>query len=122
MSNGFDMLERLLQAATARHAVIASNISNADTPNYRARDIKFENLLNSATMELTTTNKKHLTGNGTGLAGEISSEVTEQWADKNNVEVDMEVARMTENAMLYQAGVTMLAKKISMYKNALRRQ
>lgn len=121
MSDGFNTLERLLQAANARHAVIASNISNADTPNYKARDIKFENLLNSATMELTTTNKKHLTGGGAGLPGEISSEVTQPWADKNNVEVDMEVAKMTENAMLYQAGVTMLATKIRMFKNALRR-
>lgn len=121
MSDSFNMLERLLQVANARHAVIASNISNADTPDYKARDIKFENLLDSATMELAKTDKKHMTGNGSGLAGEISSEVTQPWADKNNVEVDMEVARMTENAMLYQAGVTMLAKKISMFKNALRR-
>lgn len=121
MGDSFNTLERLLQAANARHAVIASNISNADTPNYKARDIKFENLLNSATMELTTTNKKHIAGGVTGPAGEISSEATQPWADGNNVEVDMEVAKMTENAMLYQAGVTLLAKKISMFKTALRR-
>lgn len=121
MSDSFNMLERILHAANARHAVIAANISNADTPNYKARDIKFENLLNSATMEMAKTNKKHMVGGGSGLPGEISSEVTQPWADRNNVEVDMEVSKMTENAMLYQAGVTMLAKKISMYKTALRR-
>jgi flagellar basal-body rod protein FlgB len=44
---------------------------------------------------------------------------TQPWIDQNNVELDQEVAKMTENAMLYQAGVTLLSTKIRMFKSAL---
>jgi flagellar basal-body rod protein FlgB len=50
------------------------------------------------------------------------SEETQPWADGNNVELDLEVAKMTENALVHQAGLTMLTTKIRMFKNALRRQ
>lgn len=120
MDNGFNVLERLIHFTNERHAAIASNISNADTPHYKAKDIKFENMLNSATMELSTTSKKHISISS-GSAGEIKTEPALSWADENNVELDMEVAKMTENAMLFQAGVTLFSTKIKMFKNALRR-
>lgn len=120
MDNSFNTLERLIHFTRERHAAIASNISNADTPHYTAKDIKFENMLNSATMELSATDKNHIS-NSSGLAGEIKAEPALSWADQNNVELDMEVAKMTENAMLFQAGITLLSTRIKMFKNALRR-
>jgi flagellar basal-body rod protein FlgB len=122
MGDSFGILERLVRFTNARHGVIASNIANADTPGYKAKDLKFENMLDSAAMELKATNNKHIGGsNGSGLPREITADKTQQWADGNDVELDMEVAKMTENAMLFQAGITMLSVKIRMFKNALRR-
>ena len=42
------------------------------------------------------------------------------WEDGNNVTLDIELANMTENALLYEAGIKLLSKKLQMYKNAVR--
>lgn len=119
MSDGFRILEDLIRLTNMRHGVIASNIANVDTPNYKARDVKFGQIFEG--MELKATNPKHLKNSYQDLSGEIVTKTTQEGADKNNVNLDTEVAKMTENAMLYQAGISMLSIKIRMFKNALRR-
>jgi len=119
MSDGFSILERVVHQAGARNGVLASNIANVDTPNYKARDVSFGQVLGTE-MGLATTDPKHLSGSSSGAAGELHTEETQPWADGNNVELDQEVAKMTENAMFFQAGVTLLSKKIQMFKSALR--
>jgi flagellar basal-body rod protein FlgB len=114
------ILERLVQQTGIRHGVLASNIANVDTPNYRARDVSFGQVLGSE-MHMATTDPQHLqAGESARGAGEVQGEDSRPWADKNNVEMDLEVAKMTENAMLMEAAVTLLTKKIQMYKNAMK--
>jgi len=119
MSDGINALERLLKLASQRNNVLASNIANVDTPNYKARDVSFGKVLGSE-MAMQTTHPNHVQGGGTEASAELHVEETQPWADKNNVELDQEVAKMTENAMLFQAGVNLLETKIRMFKNALR--
>jgi flagellar basal-body rod protein FlgB len=120
MDKGFKILERMVQTADIRQKVIASNIANSDTPGFKAKDVKFNNLLGKE-MKLSATNPKHIGG---GKAGEISSrtEVEDNlsWEDRNNVELNVEVAKMTENALLHDTAVTILSSKIRMFKNAIR--
>jgi len=118
MTDGFTILDRLIKATNFRHQVISSNIANVDTPGYKAKDVKFDQILGSE-MNLTVTNQRHLGGGESGTSSEITTEDAQSWVDKNTVELDMEVSKMTENAMLYQAGVSLLATKISMFKKAL---
>jgi flagellar basal-body rod protein FlgB len=121
MSDGFKILEALLFLTNARHGVIASNIANVDTPLYRAKDIKFEMNLKEEVIALKVTNAKHISNAFPAGSKEVKLEENQPWLDENNVELDMEVAKMTENALLYQAGANMLSSKIKMFKNALRR-
>lgn len=121
MGDGFKILENLLHLASLRHGVIASNIANVDTPDYKVKDLKFEQFLNDELIELKTTSPQHITNMNLGLSEEVRIELGQQWVDKNNVELDMEVAKMTENALLFQAALHMFSTKISMFKNALRR-
>jgi flagellar basal-body rod protein FlgB len=120
MDKGFKILERMVQAADIRQKVIASNIANSDTPGFKAKDVKFNNLFGKE-MKLSATNPKHI---GAGKAGAISSrtEVEDNlsWEDRNNVELNVEVAKMTENALLHDTAVTILSSKIKMFKNAIR--
>jgi flagellar basal-body rod protein FlgB len=122
MGNGFQILERLLEATKTRHGVIASNIANADTPDYKVKDVKFDQMLNSEIIELKKTSPLHIEAFPFGQSGNVTVESTNHWGDRNNVELDMEVAKMTENSLLYQAAIQMLSTKIRMFKNALRRQ
>ncbi len=121
MSDGFKILEGLLYITNARHGVIASNIANVDTPSYRAKDIKFEMNLKEEVIALKVTAEKHISNASFGTSKEVKAETDQPWLDENNVELDMETAKMTENALLYQAGANMLSSKIKMFKNALRR-
>lgn len=114
-------LERIILQAVKRHEVITSNIANVDTPDYKARDISFGQVLGNE-LGLATTNQKHIPANqgGGGAAGELGAVDSAPWEDKNNVEMDQEVAKMTENALRHQAGVTLLLTRKQMFKNALR--
>ena len=115
-----NVLERVVRQANIRNGVLSSNIANVDTPNYQAKDVKFSQVLGNE-MSMTITDARHIrTGSGDNASGEIQEENTKPWADKNNVEMDQEVAKMTENAMLFEAGITLLKKKIQMFKNALK--
>ncbi|MBI5741665.1 MAG: flagellar basal body rod protein FlgB [Nitrospirae bacterium] len=121
MDKGFKTLERIVQAANIRQKVITSNIANADTPGYKAKDVKFDNLLGKE-MKLLTTDAKHIGGSGSGGAsGKTSIEENLSWEDRNNVELNVEVAKMTENALLHDTAVTILSSKIRMYKMAITR-
>jgi flagellar basal-body rod protein FlgB len=121
MSDIFQILERQIHAATIRHGVVASNIANVDTPGYKARDVKFDDALETATVVLRKTNPEHL-GGSEGAAGErVGVDSRPSWGDGNNVELDVEVAKMTENAVFFQTAVTLLSTNIQMFKAALRR-
>lgn len=122
MDKGFHILERLLYLTNARHKVLASNIANTDTPHYRSKDINFKGLVDEEVTALTATNPQHIkSASGTNKTeGEITFDVTPSWSDRNNVELDMEIAKMTENALLYEAGITLLSTKMRMFRNALK--
>jgi flagellar basal-body rod protein FlgB len=120
MDNGFRILEALLRFTGMRQGVLASNIANADTPGYRAKDIRFENSLDNE-LTIKKTDPRHLSGNNPGAIPVLSTEEEGEWLDRNNVELDLEIAKMTENSLLYQAGINMLSTKIRMFRNALRR-
>jgi flagellar basal-body rod protein FlgB len=96
--------------------LLASNIANADTPNYKARDIDFRSALKGALAQRTdsvpmaTTQAAHIpTTNGspfeglTGYRTELQSSV-----DGNTVNMDVERAAFAENALHYEASVTFI--------------
>ncbi|HTF99350.1 MAG TPA: flagellar basal body rod protein FlgB [Nitrospirota bacterium] len=120
MPDVMNLLERLLHQTAVRHRVLASNIANVDTPNYRAKDIVFSGVLGEE-MRIAATDPKHIQPAASSSGnGSVTNEESQLWADKNNVELDQEVAKMTQNAMLFEAGVTLLKRRIQMFKNALK--
>ena len=89
MDRSFRVLHKIVQAANARQKVIASNIANADTPGYKAKDIKFDNFLKKE-VKLVTTDPKHISrNNSTRVKGKIISEHNPSWGDRNNVELNV---------------------------------
>lgn len=122
MDDSIKVLENLITYTAKRHGVLLSNIANVDTPEYRAKDLLFPELVEEESLKLLTTNEKHIQNEPSkGLKEEVVELVPENWDDKNNVELDKEVAKMTENFILYQTGIQMLSSRIRMFKNALRR-
>lgn len=120
MDNSIRILEKLIYATKIRHKVYASNIANVDTPHYKTKDVDFKELMNSEIKELASTHPRHIKLASEGETVRVISKNNPSWDDKNNVELDMEVAKMTENALLHEAGVRLLSTKMRMIRNAIR--
>jgi len=110
--------ERVLVAASQRMELLAANIANADTPNYKARDLDFRAALAAAGEDsaatLATTRTGHMPGvNSPGGRAEALYRVPDQpTLDGNTVDPQKEGAAVAETATRYQASLTFLDQRI----------
>lgn len=120
-----DMLNfhaQALRLRDQRQQVLASNIANADTPNYKARDFDFKTALTSALqgqpatggVTLAATAANHLKG-----AAGLSTDAFLQYrqpaqgnVDGNTVDVDAERAAFAENTVQYEFNLTRVSSQI----------
>ncbi|MBS0367738.1 MAG: flagellar basal body rod protein FlgB [Proteobacteria bacterium] len=103
-----DYDERVLNVLSERQQVIASNIANADTPNFKARDVDLKDALQAALtpptaqLKMTSTTGGHLPGRTERMAQALALkyQVPGQGAvDGNTVEMDSERAKFAENVL-----------------------
>jgi len=107
-----------------RAQVLAANLANAETPNYRARDVDFRSVLSDAgaTTRLAATRSGHFSDAAPGF-GDIDlqyREPAQASLDQNTVDVAAERARFVDNSLRYQASLRFLDGKLSGIKSALR--
>lgn len=107
-----------------RAQVLAANLANAETPNYRARDVDFRSVLSDAggTTRLAATRRGHFSDAAPGF-GAIDLQYREPHQaslDQNTVDVAAERARFVDNSLRYQASLRFLDGKLSGIKSALR--
>jgi flagellar basal-body rod protein FlgB len=127
MTPAIDRLFLLHQAALGarghRSQVLASNIANADTPGYQARDVDFKSALRQAaglpaegSPALVRTSSRHLDAGGmagsASLAPLVYRTVTQASIDNNTVDVNVERAQFADNAMRYEASLTFVNSKV----------
>lgn len=108
-----------------RAEVLANNIANADTPNFKARDVEFAHVLENATklqIKQTATAAQHKTELlEPDLAADMMFRIPNQPSvDGNTVELQQEMARYTENSLDYQASFQFLNKKFTGLKAAIK--
>jgi flagellar basal-body rod protein FlgB len=117
--------EAALSLRSQRQQVLASNIANADTPNYKARDIDFASALQGVMARtappagvLAATAPAHI--GGAGQNGDVLPDgtalqyrgVVQGAVDGNTVDMDVERNQFADNALRYEAGITMLNHQI----------
>ena len=111
-----------------RSSLLASNLANADTPGYKARDIDFEQVLarvetQSETSRITmnTTHSAHLGSAGASLNGQVMfRNPLHASLDGNTVDSHVEQAKFAENAMMYQASFNFLNSKVKGMMKAIK--
>ena len=108
--------QQALSLRSQRAEMLASNIANADTPGYKARDIDFKAALASVNPQsngsLTQTNSKHIQISSAGNHAEALYRVASQSSlDGNTVDGLVEKSAFAENALRYQASITFLDGK-----------
>ena len=127
IDNALSFQTRALGLRAYRQEVLASNIANADTPAYKARDFDFTSALKEAVagrsdgaLNLTTTNARHLPGTGDAAPARLMYRSTVQPSvDGNTVDMDVERSQFSENAMQYEAGVTFITSQIKLLQAAV---
>ena len=121
-----------LNARAYRQELLASNIANADTPHYKARDLDFKAALAAAqgaqaaggTVALARTQAGHLSGADEGpWAGALRYRAEYQGAvDGNTVNMDVERAAFADNAMQMEALITFVRGSLRDLATAIQAQ
>ena len=116
LDNALFMQQQALSLRAHRQEVLAGNIANADTPNYKARDFDFSAALQDALagrggagLTLATTSPRHLPGSGDASPAQLLyRKETQSSVDGNTVDMDMERSQFVENALHYEASLTFI--------------
>jgi len=123
-NNAFGIHDDALLLFERRTQLLSENIANADTPNYKARDIEFNQVLQRAkndSVKLRTTNKNHINLSQQAFPNDVQfRQVQQSAADGNTVDTQREKAAFAENAMRYQLSMNILSRKIKSLKTAFR--
>jgi len=134
-SNTIDLLGKSVDLRAKNQNLIASNVANAETPNFVPKTLAFEQELQGALKNRqpgqrhsSPPNARHIPirGSGGGTAVQsVSGTVVETPAktpgkDGNAVEIENEMGRMAENQIMFNASVQMLNKKFEGLRAAIR--
>jgi flagellar basal-body rod protein FlgB len=105
-------LERAISGAAQRQSALASNVANANTPNYKPRDVDFHSALAAA----------FASGKPDAIAGASFTQTTQNDVmrpDGSGVDVDVESAKMAQNGLEYQALVQVARGRIDILETAM---
>ena len=112
-----------LNIRNKRNDIIASNIANAATPNYKARDINFLDEFKKVTNtgEIKTTHSNHIPTKNYNISGKaFYRDPVIASLDGNTVELSVEQMQFAENSMKYQTTLKFLNGKITKMISAIR--
>lgn len=122
------LLGNSLDMRAYRHELLSSNIANQETPGYRAADINFEKEMQKAEgslpqgAHLQGTNARHIsTGGASSPAPAIVDRVTDlEGYDQNSVGIEAEMARLSENTIMYKTSAQLLKYKFNLLMTAIK--
>ena len=124
LNNMMGLQEQTLQLKARRLEVIAQNIANADTPNYKARDIDFKAVLGAAQQQDTamqaTASGHYASAQALNPDGMRFRTPFNTSFDGNTVEMSLEQAQYGKAAGDYQATLNFLQGRISGIRKALK--
>lgn len=127
-NKAFGVHETALELRAERANLLANNLANADTPNYKARDFDFNTALKQAMSNqqmagsLTRTHESHLDSNQLDPVKQLQYRLPMQpdTGDGNSVDMQAEQARFAQNAVEYQATLRFLDGKIKGLMTAIK--
>lgn len=126
--NLINTVGKSLDLRVKRENIISSNISNIDTPGYTPMDISFDKQLKELLdknkdneVNINSTDQMHITDelNIDEVEGELFFDPhASPNNDRNTVDLDQEMSKLSINSVLYNAQVTVLNKKLALLKYA----
>ena len=127
-NGSFEVIEKAMDLRSTKHNIIVSNISNADTPNYKAFDMIVEEEMakkmnSKGHVKLKTSDPKHISRSGkcceTSLSNIYENTIKTIKGDNNTVELDKEMGKLMENNLLYNTLANVISKKFYRLKSVI---
>jgi len=126
LTDTLDFQGQALALRSERQRLLASNIANADTPGYVARDMNFAQALQQATgslpaaRTLTTSQPGHIGGSAAGGGSELAYATQSQTnLDRNTVDMDRERASFADNSVRYEATLRFINGQVRTLTSAI---
>lgn len=123
------VLQKGLEASSLRQQVLANNIANIDTPNFKRSDVDFQAVLGAAlgeksgTLPMKLTSPKHIPGSKDKNGG-VDEVVTDQGTtfrnDGNNVDVDREMSNIAENGLYYDSLTNAISSQLGLLRMVIK--
>jgi len=127
LTQGLDFQANALVLRAERQRLISSNIANADTPGYVARDMDFARALREATGQATTgamaaTQPRHLKPAGGARAEPqlLYASASQDNLDRNTVDLDRERASFADNTVKYEAALRFINGSVRTMLDAMK--
>jgi len=127
LDNVFGIHGQALSLYSQRSSILAANLANADTPNFKARDIDFKGILSRAAnkkddaSQMKATTPGHFGMSSNSLTAQRFYRQPDQPSlDGNTVEVQKEQAAFTDNAMRYMATLRFITGRVQGMMTALK--
>ena len=121
--NTINAARMALNGLSLREEVIGRNVANVDTPGYQAQQVDFESALGNAigggsSLKMAVTDPAHLLPQSQSTGAQVSARPGgSERADGNDVDIQVELAQMTETGVRYEALTDLLSKKLSLLKS-----
>lgn len=119
-------LSRFLDYAARKQKLIASNIANAETPGYQAKELTFQDFLAAEKLRggapLRRTNERHLPGKPS-LVRPVEHRTaggSELGYDGNNVDLEKELVELAENVMKFTVMSRLLRGKLDLVRSGIK--
>lgn len=133
LDNYLGAFEDSLILRSRRSEIIASNIANADTPGYQAKDIDFKSAMSNAlgtrsefkrdSLKMAATNSKHIQMSQNTFSADIMYRNPYQPSlDGNTVDAGVEKTEFSKNAIHYNASLRFLTGKFQSLTKAIKGQ
>lgn len=113
----FPAVEDRMDWAVKRQQMLSANITNLDTPGYRAKDVAFSEQLQ--TLQLQTTSGAHMLIPDTTSKMEVIDVDGKTKDNGNNVDLDREMSELTRNGLQYIAMIQYVSQKLKTLRTAI---
>ncbi|MGD9156989.1 MAG: flagellar basal body rod protein FlgB [Desulfobacteraceae bacterium] len=115
------LLSKVLDFRAVRQSVIAGNVANSETPGYIQKGIPFEAELQKAfdnkSIKLEKSEPGHLSGSEYIMENSFNPyQLVREYGKPNELNIDTEMAKMSQNNLMYEASTRLLSKKFELLK------
>ncbi|WP_427338623.1 flagellar basal body rod protein FlgB [Caloranaerobacter sp. DY30410] len=124
MFSTVNFLKLALDGTWLRHEAISNNIANANTPGYKKITVEFEDILKenleNKSIKLKVTNELHIKSQHSNLGPRVIKQMnTSTRLDGNNVNIDIEMANLAKNTIMYNALIRQTVSEFSRIKSVI---